>query len=306
MHGSSIPLVSGLVAGLLLGSAGNAQEPESRTQVVLLGTGTPNADPERSGPCTAVVVDGISYLVDAGPGLVRRAAQAGRDKGVPGLGAAGLERVFLTHLHSDHTAGLTDLIFTPWVLERSRPLQVYGPQGTDAMAGHLVAAFDQDIQMRLNGLEPANEDGYKVEAHDIEAGLIYEDERVKVTAIPVDHGSWEHAFGYRFDTPDKVVVISGDCRPSPALIEAAKDADILVHEVYSTTGFATRPPVWQRYHSAFHTSTAELAQIATEAKPKLLVLTHQLFWGTTPEDLLKEIRAGYDGLVVSGRDLEVY
>ena len=306
MHRSSISLTSGLLAGLLLGSPGDAQEPQSRTQVVLLGTGTPNADPERSGPCTAVVVDGVAYLVDAGPGLVRRAAQAGRDKGVRGLGAAQLERVFLTHLHSDHTVGLTDLIFTPWVLERSRPLQVYGPVGTKAMTGHLVAAFDQDIQLRLNGLEPANEDGYKVDAHEIEAGLIYEDERVKVKAIPVDHGSWKHAFGYRFETPDKVVVVSGDCRPSESLIEASKDADILVHEVYSTTGYATRPPVWQRYHAAFHTSTAELAEIAAKSKPKLLVLTHQLFWGTTPEDLLAEIRVGYAGLVVSGSDLDVY
>ena len=276
-----------------------------RTQVVLLGTGTPNADPERMGPSTAVVVDGVPYLVDCGPGVVRRCAQAAAE-GVAGLAPERLERVFLTHLHSDHTVGLADLVYTPWVLERERPLQVFGPPGTANMAEHVGAAWSQDVQLRLNGLEPANPEGWRTRVQEISAGWVYEDERVRVRAIAVEHGSWPHAFGFRFDTPDRSVVISGDCRPSPALIEAAQDCDLLIHEVYSHEMFQTRPPVWQRYHAAFHTSTLELAEIALRARPKLLVLTHQLFWGAQPEDLLHEIRTRYEGPVVSGRDLDVY
>ena len=276
-----------------------------RTQVVLLGTGTPNADPERSGPALAVVVDGHPYLVDCGPGVVRRAAAA-KSKGVAGLAVSKLNRVFITHLHTDHTLGLADLIFTPWVLERAEPLQVYGPSGTRAMTEHLVAAYTQDIRIRLDGLEPANTEGYKVQAHEIEPGVVYKDERVTVKAFLVDHGSWKQAFGFRFETPDRVIVVSGDTRPSPNLVEQARGADLLIHEVYSHAGFQKRVPVWRRYHAAFHTSTLELGEIAAETRPRLVVLTHQLFWGATDADLLREIATKYDGPVVSGRDLDVY
>lgn len=275
------------------------------TQVVLLGTGTPNADPDRSGPAVAVVVNDAPYLVDFGPGVVRRAAAAHR-QGLKGLEVKNLKIAFATHLHSDHTAGYPDLIFTPWVLEREAPLQVYGPAGIKSMTRHILQAYAEDIDLRLNGLEPANDTGYKVIAHEIKPGLIYQDQNVKVRAFPVSHGSWKEAFGYRFETPDRTVVISGDCTPSPALIENSKGCDVLVHEVYSTAGFAKRPAVWQKYHSNFHTSSRQLAEIANQARPKLLVLYHQLFWGTTDEEMENEIRQFYDGKVVSGRDLDVF
>jgi ribonuclease BN (tRNA processing enzyme) len=284
-----------------------ADEAPRRTRVVMLGTGTPNADPERSGPAVAVVVDSTAYLIDCGPGLVRRAAGAHRN-GVKGLDAKHLGYLFVTHLHSDHTAGYPDLILMPWVLERSTPLEAFGPPGLQAMTEHLLKAYDADIRNRLDGLQPANPDGYKVTVHEIAAeGVVFQDERVRVTAFRVDHGTWADAFGYRFDTPDRSIVISGDCVPSPGLIRHARGADILIHEVFSTEGFKQRPPEWQRYHAKSHTSTAQLAEIAAQARPGLLVLYHQLFWGVTDEDLIDEIRAaGYDGAVVSAKDLEVY
>ena len=283
-----------------------AQENAQRkTQVVILGTGTPNADPERSGPSVAVVVNDVPYIVDFGPGVVRRAAAA-HQKGITGLAVKGLKRAFITHLHSDHTAGFPDLIFTPWVLERSDPLEVYGPPGTKAMAEHILKAYERDIDIRINGLEPGNETGYKVNAHEIKPGVVYKDENVTVKAFLVNHGSWPEAFGYRFETADRTVVISGDCTPSESVVENCKGCDVLIHEVYSHTKFFTRPPEWQKYHSHFHTSTRELAEIAKRAKPGLLVLYHQLFWGATDDDLVKEVQESYKGRVVSGRDLEVY
>ncbi len=275
------------------------------TQIVLLGTGTPNADPDRSGPCVAIVVNGQPYLVDAGPGLVRRAAAAHRN-GVQGLAVQKLDRAFITHLHSDHTVGLADLIFTPWVLERPHPLQLYGPAGIKDMAAHLLKAYEQDIRIRIDGLEPANTEGYKVQAHEIKPGRIYEDESVRVTAFLVRHGSWPQAFGFRFETPDRTIVISGDTAPTEAIVENCHGCDVLIHEVYSQKGFESRPRVWQRYHAAFHTSAVELAKLAARAKPGLLILYHQLLWGTSEEELLREIARFYKGKVVSGRDLDVF
>lgn len=306
--------VAGVLAlGLGAAPADAQQRPESvsgapRTRVVLLGVGTPNADPERSGPAVAVVVGGRAYLVDAGPGVVRRAAQAVQERGIQALAADRLERVFLTHLHSDHTVGLPDLLLTPWVLERPRPLQVYGPPGTAFMMESIEQAWFRDIQVRVDGLEPrTNPTAYKALVHEIEPGLVYEDDLVRVTAIPVPHGDWEHAYAYLFETADRRIVVSGDTAPSEAVIEACDGCDVLVHEVYSAERFRTRPAEWRRYHEAFHTSTRQLASLARRARPGILVLYHQLYWGTNDAGLVREMRAaGYEGYVRSGRDLDVF
>jgi ribonuclease BN (tRNA processing enzyme) len=300
----AVPALFVTKAGAMAGSA----LPASRTTVVLLGTGTPNADPDRWGPAVAVVVDDDSYLIDAGVGIVRRAAAVATLTKLPALQASRLKRVFVTHLHSDHTLGLPDLMLSPWVLERPVPLEAYGPPGLKAMTEHIEEAYRADIDMRLYGLEPQSTRNYKANVHEVAApGLVYEDARVRVDAIAVSHGSWPEAFGFTFKTSDRTIVISGDTRPAPTVAAACNGCDILVHEVYSAEKFKTRPPAWQAYHAAVHTSTTELAALAAKARPKLLVLYHQLFWGATDDDLVREIRAaGYTGTVVSGRDLAVY
>ena len=277
--------------------------PSDTTQVVLLGTGTPNAGPERSGPSVAIVVNDTPYLVDLGPGVVRRAAAA-HQAGMAGLAVARLNRAFLTHLHSDHTVGYADLLLTPWVLERVDPLSVYGPPGLGHMTNHILAAYQEDIRERLEGLEPANTTGHSAIAHEIEPGLAYQDTNIRVEAFPVRHGSWT-AFGFKFYTPDRIIVVSGDTAPTAAIVEQSRGCDVLLHEVYSAVRFQTIPPAWQRYHAQVHTSSHELAQIAGRARPGLLVLYHQLFWGTSEQELLDEIQERYDGPVVSGRDLDV-
>jgi len=277
----------------------------SGTRVVLLGTGTPNADPDTSGPAIAIVVNDVPYVIDAGPGVVRRAAAAAR-KGVTGIEVSKLRRLFITHLHSDHMAGYPDFILTPAVLDRDAPLEVYGPPGTRRMTGYILKAYSEDIDLRINGLEPAKPRGYEVRARDVSPGIIYRDQNVTVKAFAVSHGSWKHAYGYRFETPDRTIVISGDCTFSESVIENCNGCDILIHEVYSTTGFARREPEWRKYHAVFHTSSKQLAEVATKARPGLLVLYHQLLWGATPEQLMDEIGAGYSGRVVFGRDLDVY
>jgi len=278
--------------------------PQSSSKIVLLGTGNPNADPARSGPSMAIAVNQRAYVVDAGPGVVRRAAAAYR-LGVAGLDAPKLNVLFLTHLHSDHTVGYPDFIFTPWVLGRDEPLQVYGPPGIRAMTDHLLAAYREDVRERLEGLEPANSTGYLVHATEIEPGIVYADENVSVEAFHADHGSWP-AFGYKFHTPDRIIAISGDTAPCDACLDAYRGCDVLIHEVYSATGLAWHAPAWQDYHAAVHTSSRQLARIASLVKPQLLILTHQLFHGVSEQELLREVTDTYDGCVVSGKDLEVY
>ena len=304
--------LTGILLFLILPVGSLSQDllpPSSVTRVVLLGTGTPNPSPERSGPSVAVVVHDTPYLVDFGPGVVRRAAAVSPRYGgnIQGLAVKNLKHAFLTHLHSDHTAGYPDLILTPWVMGRDAPLEVYGPEGLRNMTDHILEAYCEDIRYRLYGMEPANNEGWRVNAHEIrEEGVVYRDSNVTVEAFPVQHGTWPNAWGYRFTTPDRVVVISGDTRPTEKIVEYARGADILIHEVYSQAMWEKKDDFWKRYHKRNHTSTLELGRLAARARPRLVVLYHILSWGADDDDLLKEIAREYDGPVVVGKDLDIF
>ncbi|MGH9742881.1 MAG: MBL fold metallo-hydrolase [Candidatus Acidiferrum sp.] len=277
----------------------------SKTQVVMLGTGTPVADPDTCGPAVAIVVNGAAYLVDCGPGVVRRAAAAAR-KGISALKVTNIKVVFITHLHSDHTLGYPDLIFSPWVLGRKEPLESYGPRGLQSMTEYIEKAWEKDVDVRTNGLERGNRTGYKVHVHEIAPGIIYKDANVKVTAFLVAHGSWDQSFGYRFDTADRSVVLSGDTAPIESVVKACHGCDVLLHEVYNAVD-PSRSADWIKYLRAFHTSTFELAKIATEASPGLLILYHQGYGHPTPEaQILAEIKQHYSDKVAYAHDLDVY
>jgi ribonuclease BN (tRNA processing enzyme) len=129
---------------------------------------------------------------------------------------------------------------------------------------------------------------------------------VTIAPFTVPHGGWTHAYGWRIRTRDRVIVISGDTGPTEEIVTQCNGCDVLVHEVRSHEKLATRPPAWQAYHRRFHTSTLELAALAGRARPKLLVLYHQLYWGATDDDLIREVRSVYSGAVVSARDLGIY
>jgi ribonuclease BN (tRNA processing enzyme) len=302
-------LTSLKLATLLFLFVTTALAQSTKTQLVILGTGTPIINPDRSGPSVAVVVNGSAYLVDFGPGVVRRAAAAARDKNITALTPKNLKVAFATHLHSDHTAGLSDLYLTPAVEGRPGALELYGPPGIADMAAHIQAAYVKDVAIRTEGLEHGNRAAYKINAHEIKPGLIYQDANVKVTAFAVAHGTWDFSYGYRFDTADRSIVISGDTGPTQNIVRACHGCDLLMHEVYSTVWFQQRTPAWQKYHSSFHTSTSALAEIANAAKPRQLVLYHQLFRpaDNVDEVLIDELRkAGYSSPVASAHDLDVF
>ena len=297
----------------------------AQTQVVLLGTGTPAPDPDRSGPSTAIVVNGTSYLVDFGAGVARRASAAVA-KGAHGLEPTNIRVVFVTHLHSDHTVGYPDLIFTPWVMGRRRPLEVYGPKGLRAMTDHILAAYKADIDVRTRARDKFGKDlpvsgAEKPKVHEITPGIIYKDQNVTVKAFLVKHELWPEAFGYRFETPDRTIVISGDTSPTKSIIDNCNGCDVLIHEGYTQASFDAVTPAWQAYRLAGHTSSIQLAEIASRAKPKLLILYHRENPGggrdpaivakATEEQMTNEMqeafaRLGYTGRFVIGHDLDIY
>ena len=175
-----------------------------------------------------------------------------------------------------------------------------------------LKAWQIDIEGRVNGLSLKSPAGYKVHAHEIAPGIIYQDRNVTVTAFSAHHEEMVDSFGYRFDTPDRVVVISGDTTPTQALLDHSRGCDVLIHEAYSMDTYHRVSLDAQDYRRRHHTSSVELAKIANEVKPGLLVIYHRSNMGATPgsidsEDvLLNEVGARYKGRVVAGHDLDVF
>ena len=237
-------------------------------------------------------------------GVVRRASSAVRTKGIAALEPTKLRVAFVTHLHSDHTVGYPDLIFTPWTMGRRFPLEVYGPKGIKAMTDHILEAYRVDVETRTNpdGNQRTFPEGHGVNAHEIGPGVVYKDAKVTVTAFPTKHAM--ESYGYRFETPDRTIVISGDTNPAPATIDACKGCDVLIHEGQSPAWLAGRPDTFQKFAAKYHTTTPQLAELAQAAKPRLLIVYH--YSSVAAEDILGEMLRLYPGHVVVGRDLDVY
>ena len=272
--------------------------------VVTLGTGTPVPNPESSGPATAVVVGRRVFLFDGGPGVMRRVAAAG-------LPIDGVTAAFITHLHSDHTLGLPDLILTTWVMGRSSPMRLAGPPGLKRMTDLFSAAWAEDTLVRVKGLERGRPGGYRVTVSETASGVVFDSGGVKVTAIRVPHGEWSHALAYRVESAGRSMVISGDTRYSEDLARAAAGVDVLIHEVYPESRIApeNRPggEFWPQYLREAHTSDVELGRIAAAAQPKMLLLTHVIFMGATEDEVIAGIRrGGFTGPVVFAKDLGRY
>ena len=280
----------------------------SETKLIILGSGTPNPDPERYGSGYAVVVNDDAYIVDFGPGIVRRISAMSPTWGgeFPSMELENINIAFLTHIHSDHSGALADLILTPWIMGRDEPLNLYGPEGLKAMSENITEAYIDDINYRLYGSQPANELGFTTNVTEIsDDGTIFKDNNIEVIAFKNAHGDFKNSFGFLFITDDKRILFSGDTAVSNNLMKYGKNLDILVHEVFSSETFVNKTKDWQIYHQAHHTSSIDLGIIADELQPKKLVLSHILFWGASEDSLLKDIRKNYNGQAVIAKDLMV-
>jgi ribonuclease BN (tRNA processing enzyme) len=300
----AVLMLLSVASSVVIAQGARGQElPRSRTKLVMLGTGNPSPNPDRFGPATVVLVDNVPYLIDCGVGVVRRWAAAIRVNKLPSR-PLDLKTAFITHLHTDHTLGFAELIFTPWTnvpansSEAARPLEVFGPPGLGAMTRNLLSAYADDIRIRTSeggSRALSGSTGPIVNSHEVSGGEIYHDDRVVVTAFRVPHGNWEHAYGFRFRTPDKTIVISGDTAYTSEIGRQCNGCDLLVHE----GGFNEEGA----YFRTSHTNAEELARVAAEARPRQLILYHQR---GANEEGVRIIRSKFAGPVIVAADLQVF
>jgi ribonuclease BN (tRNA processing enzyme) len=276
----------------------------SETKLVLLGTGGgPMPKVTRAAPAQAVVVDGVTYIVDCGNGVARQMAKAR-------LGFRTLRAVFVTHHHSDHNADFGNLFLLLWAGGLDAAVDAFGPPPLVAMAAQFLALNAYDVATRIadEGRPPL---APLMRVHDIDAaGEVYRDERVRVTCTLVKHPPVVPAFAFRFDTQDRSIVFSGDTAPCDSLIALARGADVLVHEVLHEPSLdaicanlpnATR---LRRHLLDSHTTQDQVGIVAREAGVKCLVLSHFVPADSVTDDTWRDAAArDYDGKIVLGRDL---
>jgi ribonuclease Z len=282
--------------GQIKANTDSLQVNASSIKVILLGTGTPQPIMERFGSSILVQAGSETLLFDAGRGCLQRLRQinVSYDK---------INALFLTHLHSDHIVGLPDLWLTGWLVSRREmPLNVFGPTGTDDMLNYLRKAFAFDIKMRVED-DKRSEEGSKFLVKEIQQGVIYEKNGVKVIAFLVDHYPIVPAFGYRVEYNGHSVVLSGDTRYSENVIKFAKGADLLIHEVAIAPDTLSKSD--PQYNILMHHTTVEqAAKVFKDVHPKLAVYSHIVkIGGLTEEDIMKKTKANYAGQVIMGEDL---
>lgn len=281
-------------------------ELDAPTQVVILGTGTPVVDAYRAGSSIAVIHRGRAFLFDIGSGAVRRALEARYKYDIPSLYPTHIEAVFITHMHSDHVMDLPELAHTLW-WRRPKRLRAFGPVGLNVMAQNAPNMFATDTEIRLNSVQPKlRNDGFEIEATEIEPGIIFETDGMTVEAFPVPHGDIKPAFGYKVVTDDMSIVISGDTAASKIIREKARGVDLLFHEAISGAGLARTSKFWQAYHTRAHTLAGDVGKIAADAQPKKLVLYHGLFYGTEEQQIVDEAAEYFDGEIMLADDLDIF
>lgn len=268
--------------------------------VTLLGTGCPICDPDRMGPANLVRHGGLAFLVDCGSGATQRLIQAG----TPGRA---LDAVLLTHLHSDHIVDLFQLVISAWHQGRARPQRVFGPPGTRRFVEGLMALWEAELQQRIAHERRPSTEALKVEVTEIDEGEILRQDDLSIRAVRVAHQPVRHAFGFVFEAGGRKLALSGDTAYCPALIEAARGADVLVHECFIHREMTIVPGVrteeGTRAVASYHTLSDEVGRVASEAQARCLVLNHFVPTRFDREALLAEVRATYNGPIVIGEDL---
>jgi ribonuclease BN (tRNA processing enzyme) len=288
------------VPGVQAAPGAPAGEVEQAASITLLGTGGgPGGRVERAGIATLLQVGGQNYLVDAGEGVSRQLVRAG-------LSERAIDRVFLTHLHDDHYAGLPGLATFAFTL-RSPHMQIFGPAGTQDLAAGIIAVMDSSARIRMAEGKFQGPPSAFLEAKEFAAGTICQDAKVRVTAIENTHfrlapesAARDKSYSLRFDFSKKSVVFTGDTGPSTALESFARGADILVAEMVSADDRRSVPPAVLKHMDEEHLSPTEVGRLAQRAGVKMLVLSHV---GIVDRAEVEEVRRNFNGPVVLGSDL---
>ncbi len=291
------------------------------SSLITLGTASPSPRRGRAQSSNLLTVNGTHYIVDAGDGVTRRIAQAGIDVREIGI-------IFITHHHDDHTAGLGTLMSVAWgIRQRTKPIHVYGPPRTEELIKAAVQYFTINAEIRIadGGCTVPIADVFF--GHDVGTGVIYEDANIKVTAVENSHFSFHKgpaagkhkSYSYRFETPDRVIVFTGDTGPSDAVTELAKGADLLVTETVSCEDrkqamindgrWQAMSPAEQegimRQATQGHMNLEVIGKLASCANVKTVVLSHltQRFGSDDYTPWAEEVKKQFSGQVLVANDL---
>jgi ribonuclease Z len=268
-------------------------------RVTLLGTGCPQVSIRRYGPASLLRWQDRQFLVDCGSGVTQRLIAAGSS-------GRQIDAVLLTHLHSDHIVDLFQFIISSWHQGRDRPQRIYGPPGTRQYMKGLMALWQPELAQRIAHEKRPSTAALDIEVTEIEAGTIIHDGTLSVIAIPVRHQPVKAAFGYVFTDGFRKVAFSGDTAYCPELIQAAKDADALVHECFihrEMLALPGRSPETLTNVASYHTLSTEVGKVASQAHAACLILNHFVPVDFEAGALLAEVRADYAGPVLVGEDL---
>ena len=268
--------------------------------LTLLGTGCPAVHADRFGPAQAVRHGDTTLLVDCGSGVTQRMAQAG-------ISGRDVDAVLLTHMHSDHIIDLFQLVISSWHQGRDRPQRVFGPPGTYRYVDGLVSLWQAEMEQRIAHERRPSALALQTEVTEIRPGETVEFGAMRVRAVEVDHQPVRHAYGFVFESDAAKLAISGDTRPCDALVEAARDADLLLHEVFVhremriVEGVRTAETVEQV--ASYHTLSSDVGKVAAKAGAKWLVLTHFVPPDFDAPALLAEVGRDFSGSITIGEDL---
>tara|TARA_B100001540_G_scaffold166305_1_gene147056 strand:+ start:238 stop:1251 length:1014 start_codon:yes stop_codon:yes gene_type:complete len=283
----------------------NAQEYDIK--LTFLGTGAPRPSPKRYGPSILLEAGETKLLVDAGPGMRQRVFQAGGFELLTDI-----DTVLITHLHFDHTIDLPNLWLTGWLFGRKKNMRVYGPEGTEEFMGNFEKAFDWDLRYRY--LTNVHVEGSDLITTDIEPGVFYNQNGIKITAFDVAHlpldpeteellGLEGATFGYRVDYKGRSVVFSGDTRslPGSKIIEISKGVDVLIHETQIPYPGDSKEAKLANVSMIVHSSPEQVAYVFNETRPRLGIYHHIIPPETTRDELLG--MTDYDGRMEVAEDL---
>jgi ribonuclease BN (tRNA processing enzyme) len=323
---ATLLLATWLVTDKVSGQANPTNPPRVGTRLITLGTkaGPPPAA-SRAQSSNLLIVNGTYYVIDAGDGVVRRLARAG-------IRLQNIGTIFITHHHDDHTAGLGTLMSVAWDQNRTQPINVYGPPGTESLVKAAVQYFSLSSEIRIADGGLSVPIARVFFGHDVEPGVVYEDANIKVKAVQNSHFDFHKgpysgkfkSYSYRFETPDRVIVFTGDTGPSEAVTAFASGADLLVAEVNSiedrkqimiddgrweTMSDAERAGIMQQATRG-HLSMEDVGRMADRAKVKAVVLTHLTFRPPPNTENYQpwadEVKKFFSGQVLVAKDLMVF
>jgi len=301
--------ISLILVVIALQGMGELMAQDGVIKVTLLGTGTPQLNPARMSYSTLIEAGDEVLMFDAGRAAMLQAKKSGAN-------LKKLNKLFLTHLHSDHVIGIPDVWLTGFLAPafRATPFQLWGPAGVKNLAAGLRQAYDFDVGIRIKQYGGKRAEGMEFDATQIHDGYVYESNGVKVTAFEVHHTGPNSAYGYKIEYNGRSVVLSGDTTYDENVIKYAKGVDLLVHQVgYAPEEALAKNQVVARIMS-HHTQPKQVAKIFTVTQPKLAVFSHIVVFTEKGPDLssdgeekmMEVVRQTYDGPVVLGQDLMAF